>query len=139
MRKRFQWRDVLVKRIIVVVLVSVTSHTPPPPTSAESGGTFAHSSSPEPPYMYLVESVPPIATKGTPFPPKMGTHRLPLNVFDGADFRIVSEFKIVSLCLTMGIYMYVIKVLKFHCQKLPHSFDVVKSPKFLFISGIRRQ
>ena len=53
------------------------------------------------------------AHKVTPFPKKMGTHMLPLSVFEGGGGRLllVSEFKSPPYVWN---WVYVSRVLKFH-------------------------
>ena len=105
--EHYQWRDCLSKDSeLLSKFLSLLTH-PPPPHFRRIRGTFAHSSSPEPPY--LVENIPPRSRQlvtiafykthtfpgfsqeifsrqtpqtYTPFPEKMGTHMRPLSVFE---------------------------------------------------------
>ena len=72
-------------------------HFSPPPHFRKIRGTFAHSSSPEPPY--LVENIPPS--------PRKLEHTCDPLVYSsggGGGLLKVSEFKIASLCLILGIF-----------------------------------
>ena len=69
----------------------------------------------------------------------------------GGILLIVSEFKIASLCLKLGIFNYgthysssIVKNYPIFPGEIKNlrlflALDAVKSPKFLLISGIRRQ
>ena len=108
----------------------IASHPPPPPLPAGSGGPLLephHLNPPPPPILWEMYPLdlgnwsPLLFTKktciiglsqkssrdkhskGTPFPKKMGTHMLPLSLFEAGGLLTVSEFKIASLCLKLGI------------------------------------
>ena len=168
--EHYQWKDVLVK--------SFCHFSPPPPHFRRIRGTFAHSSSPEPPY--LVENIPPRSRQlvtiafykthtfpgfsreifsrqtpqtYTPFPEKMGTHMRPLSVFEwggggggggtskslGVQNRLfMSEIGYIRLVYSSSIVKHYPLRLISRGNKEFEALDVVKSPKFLFISGLRR-